>query len=140
MVGVKFNAVLLSDGGDSNTTFTFYWGESDGGINSSSWQHSITINQAQVGRLNGEITSGLGFPREYYMRIKAENSAGSVWGLSTLSFVPRAGNSGFTPMDFSGLRLWLDASDLNASGDVLSLIPGESVSLVLMGPDIVQMT
>ena len=129
LVGATFNSVLLSDGGDSNTSVTFYWGENNGGTTSSSWQNSIIINQAKVGRLEGVITNGLGFPREYYMRIKAQNSAGIVWSSSTLSFVPQAGNSGFTPMDFSGLRLWLDASDLNASGNVLSLIPGASVSL-----------
>ena len=64
------------------------------------------------------------------MRVQASNSAGSVWTPSTLTFVPQPGNSGFTPMDFSGLRLWLDASDLNGTGVTLPLSMGGSVSQV----------
>ena len=130
LIGAKFNAVLKSTGGDSNTTVTFYWGESDGGVNSLAWTHSIVVNQVQVGAVVGQINSGLGFPREYFMRVQASNSVGTVWGPSTLSFVPKAGNSGFTPMDFSGLRLWLDASDLNGTGQTLALNSGEAVTLV----------
>ena len=64
------------------------------------------------------------------MRVKASNCVGSYWTPTTLSFVPQAGNSGFTPMDFSGLRLWLDASDLNGTGQTLATQSGESVSLI----------
>ena len=130
LVGAKLNAVLLNNGGDSNTSVTFYWGESDGGTNPLAWQQSIEINQAEVGSVTGHINSGLGFPREYYMRVKASNVFGSTWTPTSLSFLPQAGNSGFTPMDYSGLRLWLDGSDLNGTGQTLVLNPGESVGLI----------
>ena len=129
LVCAKLNAVLLSNGGDSNTSVTFYWGESDGGTNPLAWQQSILINQAQVGSITGHIDSGLGFPREYFMRVQASNAFGAVLTPSSLSFLPQAGNSGFTPMDYSGMRLWLDGSDLNGTGQILTLSPGESVEL-----------
>ena len=119
---------MKNTGGDDNTTVTFFWGQGDGGTIPSLWQYSIVINQAQVGSLLGQVITGLGFPREYYMRVQATNSAGSVWSPNSISFVPQPGNSGFTPMDFSGLRLWLDASDLNGTGDLLALPPGGVVS------------
>ena len=86
LIGAKLNAVLLSDGGDANTTVKFYWGENDGGTNPVFWQNSIVFNQVKPGKLTGEITDGLGFPREYFFKVEASNNAGSVWSLTHPSF------------------------------------------------------
>jgi hypothetical protein len=128
LVGAKLNAVLKSTGGDENTTVTFYWGEEDGGTNEIAWNQSIIVNQANVGSITGEIISGLGFPKDYYMRVKASNILGSVWSETSVSFTPLAGEAGFTPVDFSGLKLWLDASDISGTGQLLPLNNGDSVS------------
>ena len=89
------------------------------------------INEAKVGSIIGEITSGLGFPRDYFMRVKATNQVGSVWSTSTVPFTPQPGAAGFTPIDFSGLKLWLDASDLTGTGQLLPLSNGGSVSQII---------
>mgnify|MGYP007000407119 len=112
------------------TTVTFYWGEADGGTNPASWTESIVLPQAQVGSVVGQINTGLGFPRKYFARVQALNSVGADWTPIAMEFVPQAGALGFTPLDFSGLRLWLDASDVNATGDRLALFPGENVSVI----------
>ena len=131
LVGAKFTTVLKSTGGDENTTVTFYWGEEDGETNPLAWSQSIVINEATVGSINGEITSGLGFPRDYFMRVNATNQAGSVWSTSTVPFTPQPGDAGFTPIDFSGLKLWLDASDLIGTGQLLPLSNGGEVSQII---------
>ena len=51
--------MLKSNGGDENTTVTFYWGEEDAGTNELAWGQSIAVNQANVGAITGEVTNGL---------------------------------------------------------------------------------
>ena len=131
LVGAKFTTVLKSTGGDENTTVTFYWGEEDGETNPIAWSQSIVINEAKVGSINGEITNGLAFPRDYFMRVNATNQAGSVWSTTTVPFTPQPGDAGFTPIDFSGLKLWLDASDLIGTGQLLPLSNGGEVSQII---------
>ena len=42
-------------------------------------------------------------------------------------FSPLPGDAGFTPIDFSGLKLWLDASDIAGTNQLLPLSNGSSI-------------
>ena len=75
------------------------------------------------------------------MRIKASNdtSVGSVWNASTVSFSPLPGDAGFTPIDFFGLKLWLDASDIAGTSQLLPLSNGSSIDKLLINQDSLDM-
>ena len=68
------------------------------------------------------------------MRVKASN-AGSVWNPSTVSFSPLPGDVGFTPIDFSGLKLWLDASDIAGTSQLLYLVMVQVLISFLINQD-----
>ncbi len=77
---------LLSTGG-SSTAVNTYWGESDGGTNTSAWDSAITNGVLAEGPFSSDTPPTLFVGRSYYYRCRAESTNGSVWADSTESFV-----------------------------------------------------
>ena len=83
----------VTDNSYGNTTVTMYWGTSDGGINPSSWQNSVSPTgptQPQGIATFYKYLSGLSPNTTYYFSAKATNAAGTSWPAASLSFTTTA--------------------------------------------------
>ncbi len=74
--------------GDEAPTVRFYWGTTDGGTVAASWTNVTTVG-IDSGNFERVLT-GLTPNTTYYFRAFAQNSAGSDWAGSTLSFTTPA--------------------------------------------------
>jgi hypothetical protein len=130
-----FSGSLLRTGGQ-NPTVKIVWGDEDRGANASAlstWDNTITISTNQnIGAFSTTIT----IPNQekiYYFRSVAVNAGGTVVSRSLGVLNPSApvgvadlrGRWSFdddnfsvvaSPSEFSGLKLWLDASELSSAG------------------------
>ena len=130
-----FSGELLQTGGQ-NPTVKIVWGDEDRGAAVSalsSWDNMVIISTNQaVGSFSTTIT----IPNQekiYYFRSVAENAGGTVVSRSLGVLNPSApvgiadlqGRWSFdddnvsvvaSPSEFSGLQLWLDASELSSAG------------------------
>jgi len=117
------NGKINSTGGE-NPNVTIYWGTTDGGQNSSSWQNSFTPDSPSQPQsatsFNGNI-SGLDPGTKYYFSAKAKNSAGTSWPNSSLSFTTTDSTN---PIDIipespvlSTITISPSTADLTVGGD-----------------------
>ena len=147
---------LLRSGGQ-NPTVKIVWGDEDRGANASAlstWDNTVTISTNQdVGAFSTTIT----IPNQekiYYFRSVAENAGGTVVSRSLGVLNPSApvgvadlrgrwsfDDDNFTvtasPREFSGLKLWLDASELSSSQSTWTDKSGNSNSATKTGNPVV---
>ena len=102
-------------GGD-DPVITLYWGDEDGGSNSTAWDNHVVLGKKNIGEFDQDVT-GLEAGHNYYYRLRAENIAGENWTSEAGTF--SSANSGLHPMSIpeSEIVLWLDSSDINGDED-----------------------
>ena len=151
-----FSGSLLRTGGQ-NPTVKIVWGDEDRGANASAlstWDNTVTISTNQdVGAFSTTIT----IPNQekiYYFRSVAENAGGTVVSRSLGVLNPSApvgvadlrGRWSFdddnfsvtaSPLEFSGLKLWLDASELSSAGSTWTDKSGNGNSATKTGSPVV---
>ena len=75
----------------TNITLTVFYGESDGGNQTSAWSNSVVYGSTNVGVESTEITGLSCCGTDYYARIRASNEAGETW------FGPISWSTGYLP-------------------------------------------
>lgn len=75
----------VTDIGDAAPSITLFYGTTDGGTNSGSWDSSITLPDTHSGAFSGNI-SGLSPAQTYFFSARATNSAGVSWASPAGSF------------------------------------------------------
>ena len=68
----------MSSTGGEDPIVRFYWGDNDGGTNSSAWDHAYSSGSQSAGGLTHSI-SGLLPSTQYYFRAWAQNQAGATY-------------------------------------------------------------
>ncbi|MBK1876472.1 DUF6288 domain-containing protein [Pelagicoccus mobilis] len=98
---LELKGEVTSTGGDAPTVHIYY-GTTDGGTNTASWDASV-----EIGPRSGEfsqVATGLTMDTRYYYRAYATNSAGSAWASSTEHVdtygLPAVQNEPATNIDF----------------------------------------
>ena len=134
---------LLRTGGQ-NPTVKIVWGDEDRGANASAlatWDNTVTISTNQV---VGSFSTAITIPNQekiYYFRSVAENAGGTVVSRSLGVLNPSAvvgesdlrGRWSFdddnfsvpdrvSPLQISGLQLWLDAADTSTISHSSNLV------------------
>ena len=95
----------------------------DHGTSFYSWAYRKVMGKQGLG-VGNALLGGLAPDQSYYMRLYAENSAGSVW--TGKQFLIRTQPEKIHLPD--RLAMWFDATDINGDGVVDSLPAGEQVS------------
>ena len=151
-----FTGSLLRTGGQ-NPTVKIVWGDEDRGANAtalSTWDNIVVISTNQnLGSFSTTIT----IPNQekiYYFRSVAENAGGTVVSRSLGVLNPSApvgvanlkGRWSFdddnfsvtaSPLEFSGLKLWLDASELASAQSTWADKSGNANSATKTGSPVV---
>ncbi len=101
----------------SNTAnVVFYWGVTDGGTNTATWEHAVTNAFATSGTVSAPLTN-LSDRLQYYYRCFASNVYGIAWAGSTAAFKTLTPAAIEPALTFTNnLQLWLDANDLDGDG------------------------
>ncbi|MEM7390994.1 MAG: fibronectin type III domain-containing protein, partial [Verrucomicrobiota bacterium] len=116
----RLNGDLLAGG---LADATFYFGTTDGGMNTGAWQQAISVDPVGEGPFS-MVLSGLVSGIEYYYRTYATNVFGPDWATNTLSFKLPAVSR---PDHISGLALWLNASTIGSNhNDIVGFWPDDS--------------
>ncbi|MEM7390726.1 MAG: DUF2341 domain-containing protein [Verrucomicrobiota bacterium] len=103
--GARLNGTLVS-GNIANVTF--YWGDNDGGTDTSLWDNAVSIGDQGEGALPPTAVTNLLFGVRYYYQVFATNQIGGAWAPSTVVFKTTA-RAPEVVMD--DLQFWLDAED-----------------------------
>ena len=88
------------------------WGVSDGGTNTTAWQHVLSLGELDDGAFATNVT-GVTYGEQFYYRCTATNAEGRAWAPATAAFIGRRPD---LPV-LDGLALWLDASQLAGFAD-----------------------
>lgn len=78
---------LVTRTGNEAPVNTLYWGTTDGGRDSSAWQHSAST-AVSADRFS-RILTGLAPATPHFFRVRSENSSGSVWAQQSRTFTTR---------------------------------------------------
>ncbi len=90
----RLNGEITSTGG-LDTTAHIYWGDNDGRVDSTGWDHDENLGTKSAGTFYKDI-SGLTPENTYYYRCFASNSVGSRWASLTKNFISSPIKSGAT--------------------------------------------
>ena len=115
-----FSGSLLRTGGQ-NPTVKIVWGDEDRGANASAlstWDNMVTISRS-LGVLNPSAPVGVADLR-------------GRWSFDDDNFSVTA-----SPLEFSGLKLWLDASELSSAGSTWTDKSGNANSATKTGSQVV---
>ena len=104
------------------TTVTVYWGTSDAGTGT--WQNSRSLGAQTAGNVFSTDVTGLQPWTNYYYRVRATNSLGSVWAATSIPFttsgnLPTAWGTrflGFEQRPWGGAQNVSDTFTVNGSG------------------------
>ncbi|MBN1854990.1 MAG: lamin tail domain-containing protein [Pirellulales bacterium] len=122
-------AHLLDAGGDV-TLVVIYWGDEDGDVDPSHWDHAIDVGSVGAGVYLHAI-NGLSEQTPYYFRAQATNVAGTSWAPATAMFttpsitLPVVGNLPATHIGAVSARLGGEVTATGGATPIVTLYYGD---------------
>ena len=143
LIGISsatLNGELLNNGaGADQSDMTIYWGLTDGGTDTATWENSVAAGSLSApGNFSAALT-GLTENTFYYYRAFATNSAGDDWATDTATFATQRpqvaaislnfirASSGATPLlvtDIAGVvpaSNWNNSTTVNANAELTGI-------------------
>ena len=129
-------SVTILETGGANVTIDYYYGSSDKGETTSGWDFNGTLGTQSAGTSTVAL-NGLSASNQYVFRIKATNSAGSVWTNAT-AFTTNSQTQ--PPAISAGLASSVQGTATTANGNLLAKDGATSVDIFYGKADLSDVT